>query len=190
MQVGKLSNSRGFTIVELLIVIVIIGILAALVIVAYSGIQSRARDSARIQKVKEIAKAIEAYYVDHGYYPQIQDGSGFESSCGSQTDNWGHCDRNKTLTTALASYMTIDPTSLSNATQGTYYYYYTSESSSNWQYYGISVRLEGSGGQSDGGYRTNEYELGNNPSYCMQKYSGASAEWHWISANTRCAGGD
>lgn len=189
MQVGKSPNSQGFTIVELLIVIVIIGILAALVIVAYGGIQSRARDAGRIQKVKEITKAIEAYYVDYGYYPQIQDGSSNETSCGSQTENWGHCDRNKTLSDALSAYMKIDPVSLSNVDPGTYYYY-TSQASNNWQYYGIMVSLEGGSGQNDGGYYSTRLELGNSPAYCSSKYTGINADWKWNGANTRCAGGN
>lgn len=60
---------KGFTIVELLIVIVVIGILAAITIVAYNGIQARARDSIRNQDIKNIAKALELYYIDKGYYP-------------------------------------------------------------------------------------------------------------------------
>ncbi len=189
-QMGNRLGSRGFTIVELLIVIVIIGILAALVIVSYNGIQSRARDTERIVKVKAMAKAIEQYYVDNGYYPTIQDGNGIESTCGSQTENWGHCDRNKILTDTIAPYLKVDPVSMSSATQGNYYYYYTSQSTNNWQYYGLSVKLEVSGGQSDGGYYTNEYEVGNSPYYCMNKYSGSNADWHWVSANTRCGGGN
>lgn len=61
----------GFTIVELLIVIVIIAILAAITIVAYNGIQNKARNSIREQDMKVIAKALELYYVDNGYYPSI-----------------------------------------------------------------------------------------------------------------------
>ncbi|MBM3210039.1 type II secretion system protein [Candidatus Saccharibacteria bacterium] len=42
---GSMNRSRGFTIVELLIVIVVIAILAAITIVAYNGIQGRAQQS-------------------------------------------------------------------------------------------------------------------------------------------------
>lgn len=62
-------RQSGFTIVELLIVIVVIAILAAISIVAYNGIQERARDSQRAQDVKTIAKAMELFYTDKGYYP-------------------------------------------------------------------------------------------------------------------------
>ena len=180
----------GFTIVELLIVVVIIAILAAITVVAFNGIQARARDSARIAKIKSMAKAIELYKIDNGIYPAIQDGSGTEGVCGSQTENWGHCDRNKELSDALAPYMALDPTSLSNATQGNYYYYYTAHSSDNWQSYGMRVYLEGNAGQSDGGYYSNAYEVGPKPTYCMSKYTGTDASWHWLSANTLCAGGN
>src|SRR5665647_1797967 len=63
------TKQHGFTIVELLIVIVVIGILAAITIVAYSGIQTRARDAIRKEDVTTITKAMELYYVDNGSYP-------------------------------------------------------------------------------------------------------------------------
>lgn len=61
-------NERGFTIVELLIVIVVIAILAAISIVAYNGIQNRSKASAAasaaatVQKKAEAANAIASSY--------------------------------------------------------------------------------------------------------------------------------
>jgi len=69
-------KQHGFTIVELLIVIVVIGILAAITIVAYNGIQQRARDMSRISDLRGLQKAIEMYYVDKGSYPLPGNGSG------------------------------------------------------------------------------------------------------------------
>ena len=59
----------GFTIVELLIVIVVIGILAAIVIVAFNGVQARANDSHRVSDVDNLKKFMEVFYIDNGYYP-------------------------------------------------------------------------------------------------------------------------
>ena len=182
------SRKAGFTIVELLIVIVVIGILAAIKIVAYNGIQVRARDNARIAKIQNIAKSIELYRVDNGRYPPILDGMGKESTCGSQTDNWGHCDRNKILADMLAPYTAVDPTSLSDATQGSHWYWYTSQPNDNHQTYGMMVYLEGDGGQNDGGYFANAYEVGQKPKYCTSKYTGADARWTTYSS--LCAGGN
>lgn len=67
MQWAK--NKHGFTIVELLIVVVVIAILAAISIVAYNGIQERARDSERVSDMAAIQKILEAYYIDHNRYP-------------------------------------------------------------------------------------------------------------------------
>lgn len=56
----------GFTLVELLIVIVVIAILAAISIVAYTGIQSRANDASIRSAATQIERAMRLYAVDHG----------------------------------------------------------------------------------------------------------------------------
>ncbi|MBC7942888.1 prepilin-type N-terminal cleavage/methylation domain-containing protein [Candidatus Saccharibacteria bacterium] len=63
------KKQPGFTIVELLIVIVVIGILAAITIVAYNGIQDRARVSAVSSGLKQTADKLAIYYVDNSSYP-------------------------------------------------------------------------------------------------------------------------
>ena len=65
----KQTKSRGFTIVELLIVIVVIAILAAITIVAYNGIQNRAKTSAGQALANTIAKKAEAYNTLNSTYP-------------------------------------------------------------------------------------------------------------------------
>lgn len=63
------GRSSGFTIVELLIVIVVIGILATLVIVTFSGIQQKGRNSQRQTDINAIQGHVEAFYAQNGYYP-------------------------------------------------------------------------------------------------------------------------
>lgn len=61
---------KGFTIVELLIVIVVVGILAAISLVAYSGVQQRARESAIMATLSSVMKKIEMYTVEHDTVPR------------------------------------------------------------------------------------------------------------------------
>lgn len=70
-MVSLKQRQSGFTIVELLIVIVIIGILATLVIVTFSGVQQKARDSERKTDINAIAGQLEAGYANKGYYPTV-----------------------------------------------------------------------------------------------------------------------
>ena len=62
-------NQQGFTIVELLIVIIVIGILAGLVLVTFNGVQQKARNTERQTDTKAIASHMETYNAQKGYYP-------------------------------------------------------------------------------------------------------------------------
>lgn len=68
-QMVHRKKRKGFTIVELIIVIVVISILAAITIVAYMGIQNRTNDAAIQSDLKNIAKRFELFKVDNGVYP-------------------------------------------------------------------------------------------------------------------------
>ena len=70
-----LKQKNGFTIVELLIVIVVIAILAAITIVSYNGIQNRAKISIAQNNLTEISKQLEVYKVDNGVYPSSSQNS-------------------------------------------------------------------------------------------------------------------
>ena len=63
-------SRRGFTIVELLIVVVVIAILAAITVVAFTGIQNRAKESASSNETAQVAKKLATYYSVNGeLYP-------------------------------------------------------------------------------------------------------------------------
>lgn len=65
------KKQSGFTIVELLIVIVVIGILALLVVNTFSGIQKKARDSERQTDINALHGQLEAYYAQNAKYPSL-----------------------------------------------------------------------------------------------------------------------
>lgn len=66
-------KQQGFTIVELLIVIVIIGILAAITIIAYNGIQSRAQLASLQSDLSNAAQQMKLFQTDNGTYPATID---------------------------------------------------------------------------------------------------------------------
>lgn len=63
------NRHAGFTIVELLIVIVVIGILVAIVIVAYTGITRSAKDASIQSDLKNVQKVVDIYQARYGQYP-------------------------------------------------------------------------------------------------------------------------
>lgn len=102
----------GFTIVELLIVIVVIGILAAITVVAFGAIQQRANNAQTTAATKDFVKAYAAYAVENGDYPNATGclGEGYPANrCLSQNGTaacWSTGGATSTaVNTALRPYM-------------------------------------------------------------------------------------
>lgn len=67
-------GERGFTLVELLVVMVILGLLAALVVPAYLGRERKARTQAARTQIELLGTALDTFRLDVGRYPSSQEG--------------------------------------------------------------------------------------------------------------------
>lgn len=84
--------NKGFTLVELLVVMAILGVLVALVAGNFRSSQIRGRDAQRKSDLKQLSLALELFFNDFGYYPPVTNGkiagcpylSGVLNSC-----DWG-----------------------------------------------------------------------------------------------------
>ncbi len=67
-----MKSNRGFTLVELVVVIAVIGILSTITVLGYTRYQANSRDTIRLAKATVITEALEKYYDLHGEYPGCQ----------------------------------------------------------------------------------------------------------------------
>ena len=164
-------NRRGFTIVELLIVIVVIAILAAITIVAYNGIQNRAKQSSAQTAVSQANKKILAYAVlNSDDYPPSLAAAGITDTTGLEYSY----DNNSTPHTYGIT-----------ATNGTFSYYMSSTVS--------SPTSGGYPGHSQGGVATitnmvvnPSFENGLN-TYSIPSNAGLSIATDWAASGTSSA---
>ena len=111
------KTMNGFTIVELVVVIVVIGVLATISIVAYNGIQQRSRTSQTINAATQWVKGLMIYKAKNGGLPNTNSclGAGYKyNSDGAGASGTGQCFQNgasgttvsSAFSTTMSSYMT------------------------------------------------------------------------------------
>lgn len=128
------KKQGGFTMIELLVVIVILGILSVIGLGSFSSSQMKARDSKRKTDLRTMGDALELYYNDNGRFPD-SDSSGGIMGCGAAAAEAcvpGQIWQNTTNGTTYMVQMPQDPS-------GGKYYYMTSLTGT---YYQIYARLE------------------------------------------------
>lgn len=96
------KNLFGFTIIELLVVISIIGLLASIVLISFPDAAKKARDGTRLQDIGQIFTAIRIYQANNGVFPPIS-----SDTCCNGWDQ-GPCDGNNTFIGALITSGTVD----------------------------------------------------------------------------------
>jgi prepilin-type N-terminal cleavage/methylation domain-containing protein len=97
-----MKNERGFTIMELLVVIVIIGVLAAIGVPAYKNMTDKAKATACEANRRTMKTGVMLYYVEQGEYPEAIDADTAGKGINEYVDNVGtfECKSEGTYSTA------------------------------------------------------------------------------------------
>jgi general secretion pathway protein G len=130
----ELAMKKGFTLIEIMVVITILGVLVAMVAGSFIASQKKSRDLKRKSDINQISKAMEFYYQDRGRYPSTNTGS-FVGCGPSATPVECVAGSDWTDTTSNTIYMAKIP---QDPTNQTYYY----DTDVNGTYYQIYARLE------------------------------------------------
>lgn len=101
------KNHQAFTIVELLIVIVVIAILAAISVVAFTGIQRRATNAGIIDAASSTIRAVQAYIAVNGRYPMTTGNACVTTQTGCLGEGGGAVSANSTFDTAMGTIGTL-----------------------------------------------------------------------------------
>ena len=81
-------SRRAFTLIELLLVLVILGILAAIVVPKFSGRTEQARVTAAQSQISTFGTALDAFEVDNGFYPKGKGGLNDLIVAPNNAGNW------------------------------------------------------------------------------------------------------
>lgn len=131
-EMVRMKSQGGFTLIEMLIVIVIVGILSTLTLVALGPVQRQGRDARRLSDVRQVQTLVELYYSKKGEYPSGSGGSG----------SWDD------LKTALTG-ASLGATKIPNDPSSGRSYEYGASSDGTDYVIGVRLEVEGSGALND-----------------------------------------
>lgn len=169
------KSVTGFTIVELLIVIVVIAILASISVVAYNGIQERARFSSMRSDIASINKAIQLYYADNGSYPITP---GTSSSCSGSWCGWDQVSGDGFIPGLSPKYLSVIPQLPTANVNGDTYLYRSPSPGSEYKLIRlVSTGLSASESAAMADLMTSD---------CSNSQINTSRWGYWSSTNSRC----
>lgn len=119
----------GFTLIEVLVVVAILGILSTVAIGSFQSSQMRSRDAKRKSDLKQIANALEVFYSDKGRYPASNNGQIVACPYSVGACSWGSGEFKDSATNVIYfKTLPADPSGFS-------YYYVASSTGSSFQLY-------------------------------------------------------
>lgn len=125
-------RAKGFTLIEILVVIAIIGILSSVVMSALNDARTKARDGRRARDIRQIMVALELYYDKYERYPQCTLAIGGDQFCG-HCDPYGANEFEQALQPLVdEGFLPSIPRDPKNATGCYTYEYYTNNQSNDW----------------------------------------------------------
>jgi prepilin-type N-terminal cleavage/methylation domain-containing protein len=166
MNKPRSKFSKGFTLVEILVVVAIIGILAGVVLTNLTSGRTRARDTERLQDLKTIQGELETYYAQNGKYPRAIDFCGHSPPVFSNESCWQSFIRDTTLLPTMPQ----DPLNTGNncgTTAGCYVYMYCQYNTA--QSYVLEANLENAPSTVYG-----------NPSSLNSACAAGGPNWYWV----------
>lgn len=141
MQNFYTKTNQGFTLIELMIVMVIMGVLATIGVGSFISSQKKSRDAKRKSELRQVAQALEAYYNDNSAYPTGNTTDGRIKVCDATGENGGALEctwgtspfKSSSNTTTYMIKLPKDPKS-------DWRYYYRKTTTNKW--YQLYARLE------------------------------------------------
>ena len=155
------TNKKGFTLIEILVVIAILGLMASIIMASTASARMKSRDAKRKADLRQMATMMEMYYNQYGYYPAPSGGAGWcslhgGSWCFGEQSCWTNMTNKLKAAGILNGSLPKDPLSKSTfgcgpAGQGSfgdgcgYEYVYIFDSDTNPQHYLLFAHMENTG---------------------------------------------
>jgi len=115
----KYKKQKGFTLIELMVVISIITFIASITLVNLDNAERKARDVRRIADMHQLQTALDLYYDDHGVYPT----GDTDTACGGWDTSTADPFLSALVTSGVTNEVPVDPLNLGTGC-GTYAYRY------------------------------------------------------------------